>query len=157
MNRRTLILTAAAAALTRAAAAENTELREAFPTAISGQDNDPRRGSAAGRKRRGLTTEQDPSRLGAAMRYAYSIVDVFSRSPSGAISSPYCQPRAPRVPLSWEPAAANPEHRGETLRLAIKQALPWIGRVTSRPSRARPMAASHRSASVARHPIYGKR
>jgi hypothetical protein len=49
MDRRMLILTAAA---------ENTELREAFPTAISGHDNDPRRASGAGRKRRGLTPER---------------------------------------------------------------------------------------------------
>jgi hypothetical protein len=86
MDRRTLILTAAA---------ENTELREAFPTAISGQDNDPRRASCAGRKRRGLTPEKDPSRLGAAMRSAYSIVAYSAVPPSGAISSPCCRELRP--------------------------------------------------------------
>jgi hypothetical protein len=57
MNRRTLILTAFAAALTRVITAENAGLHEAFPTAGSGQG---------------------PSRVGTAKRYAYSIVDAYS-------------------------------------------------------------------------------
>jgi trans-2,3-dihydro-3-hydroxyanthranilate isomerase len=80
MNRRKLILTAGAAVLTRAVVAENADLNKAFPTAVSSEDNDPRRGAAAVDKPGDL---QEPGRPGAAGRYAYSIVDVFSRSPFG--------------------------------------------------------------------------
>lgn len=118
MDRRTLILAATTAALTRAATANNPERREVFPAAVSGR--------------------------GAARRYAYFIVDVFSSSPFGGnqlvvlpqatgISTAGMQKIAREFNLSETAFVLPRRHQGRTFRVHIftpKAEVPFAGHPT---------------------------